>query len=67
MLDCWAEKYWRMMCAPEDLTVSVFENFHLISDLLIKWKFSKILTVKSSGAHVILQNFSAQQSSMYRG
>ena len=67
MFDCWAEKHWKMTCTPEDLTVSIFENLHLISDLLIKWKFAKTLTVKSSDAHFILQRSSAQQSNMYRG
>ena len=50
-----------------DTAVNIFENFHLISDLLIEGKFSKILTVKSSDARVIFKRLSVQQSIMYGG
>ena len=50
-----------------DTAVNIFQNFHLIRDLLIEGKFSKILTVKSSDTRIILQCFSVQQSNTYRG
>ena len=50
-----------------DIAVNIFQNFHLIRDLLIEGKFSKILTVKSSDTRVILQCLSVQQSNTYRG
>ena len=50
-----------------DTAVNIFQNFHLISDLLIEGKFSKILTVKSSDARVIFKRLSVQQSNMYGG
>ena len=53
-------------CA-RDAAVNIFQNLHLIRDLLIEGKFSKILTVKSSDARVALQRLSVQQSSLYRG
>ena len=50
-----------------DTAVNAFQNFHLISYLLIEGKFSKMLTVKSSDVQIVSQRFSVQQSNMYRG